>query len=110
MNKRKQKTTAEVAKTYTLSRVGEPDGEFKPLYIAKVRGVEFAVGQFATVEEAVAAVNANFAEYLTTADCTPADALSTGNPSTAARRVARGRTSAGFAKKFARKIDEEEKA
>jgi hypothetical protein len=63
MNKRKQKTTTEVAGTYTLSRVGQPDGEFKPLYIAKVRGVEFAVGYFATDEEAVAA-DANLADYL----------------------------------------------
>ena len=38
MNKRKQGTTTEVAESYTLSRIGEPDGEFKPLYIATVRG------------------------------------------------------------------------
>jgi len=72
MNKRNQKTTNEIAKTYTLSRVGEPDGEFKPLYIAKVQGVEFAVGQFATVEEAKAAVEANFADYLNRLEPKPA--------------------------------------
>jgi hypothetical protein len=72
MNKRKQKTTTEVANTYTLSRVGKPDGEFKPLYIATVRGVQFAVGYFATVEEAVAAANANLADYLTRLEPKPA--------------------------------------
>lgn len=72
MNKHKQGTTTEVAKPYTLSRVGEPDGEFKPLYIATVRGVEFAVGYFATVEEAVAAADANLADYLTRLEPKPA--------------------------------------
>jgi hypothetical protein len=72
MNKHKRETTTEIAETYTLSRVGEPDGEFKALYIARVRGVEFAVGCFATVEEAVAAADANLADYLTRLEPKPA--------------------------------------
>ena len=72
MNKRKQGTTTEVAESYTLSRIGEPDGEFKPLYIATVRGVEFAVGQFATVAEAKAAADANLADYVTRIEPRPA--------------------------------------
>lgn len=72
MNKRTQKTTTEVAKSYTLSRVGEPDGKFKPLYIATVRGAEFAVGYFATVEEARAAADAHLADYMTRLEPKPA--------------------------------------
>jgi hypothetical protein len=71
MNDHKQGTTTEVAKPYTLSRIGEPDGEFKPLYIATVRGVQFAVGYFATVEDAKAAADANLADYLTRLDPKP---------------------------------------
>lgn len=72
MNKRKQETTTEVAKPYTLSRIGEHDGKFKPLYIATVRDVEFAVGYFASDEEARAAADANLADYLTRLDPKPA--------------------------------------
>jgi hypothetical protein len=72
MNKRKQGTTTEVAKPYTLSRFQNPDGEFDPFYIATVRGVQFAVGRFATVEEARAAADANLADYLTRIEPKPA--------------------------------------
>ena len=72
MNKHKQGTTTEVAESNTLSRIGEPDGEFKPLYIATVRGVQFAVGYFATVDEAVAAADANLADYMTRLEPKPA--------------------------------------
>lgn len=72
MKKLKQELATVIPETYTLSHFGEPHDEFKPLYIAKVRGVEFAVGQFATVEEAVAAVETNFAHYLTRLEPKPA--------------------------------------
>jgi integrase len=72
MKKPKQTTATEITETYTLSRVGKPDGEFNPLYIATVRGVEFAVGYFATRDQAVAAVEANFADYLTRLEPKPA--------------------------------------
>ena len=65
MNKRKQKTTTEIFENYTLSRVGEPYGEFKHLYIATVRGVKYAVGYFAAVDEAAAAADANLTDYVT---------------------------------------------
>jgi hypothetical protein len=41
-------------------------------YFAKIRGVLFAVGRFATVEEARAAAGANLADYLTRLDPKPA--------------------------------------
>lgn len=72
MNKRKQKTTTEVFENYTLSRVGGPDGEFKHLYTATVRGVKFAVGYFATVDEAAAAADANLTDYVTQLETKPA--------------------------------------
>ena len=72
MKKLKQEPATVIPETYTLSHFGEPHDEVKPLYIAKVRGVEFAVGQFATVEEAVAVANANLADYLTQIQPKPA--------------------------------------
>ena len=70
MNKRKQGTTTEVAEMYRLSRF-EPAGEFDPFYVATVRGVQFAIGQFATIEEARAAADASLADYLTRLDPKP---------------------------------------
>lgn len=52
------------AKTYTPSRLERPGVDVKPGYIATVEGVDFVVGCFATVEEAVAA-DENLADYLT---------------------------------------------
>jgi len=73
MKKRKQKASTGRIESYILSRVGEPNnGKFNPLYLATVRGVQFAVGQFATVEEAVAVADANLADYLTRIDPKPA--------------------------------------
>jgi hypothetical protein len=72
MNKRKQKSAAEIAKTYTLSRIERPGVDVKPGYIATVGGVDFVVGCFATVEEAVAAADANLADYLTRLEPKPA--------------------------------------
>src|SRR5271163_1277979 len=72
MNKRKQQTTTEVAKPYTLSQFVGPDGELDPFYIATVRGVQFVLGYFATVEEARAAADANLADYLTRLEPKPA--------------------------------------
>jgi hypothetical protein len=72
MNKRKQETTTEVAKPYTLSHFEDPDDEFDRFYIATVGGVQFAVGRFATVEEARAAADANLADYLTRLEPKPA--------------------------------------
>jgi hypothetical protein len=72
MNKRKQETTTEVAKPYTLSYFEDPDGEFDRFYVATVRGVQFAVGRFATVEDAKAAADANLADYLTRLEPKPA--------------------------------------
>ena len=72
MNKRKQKTTTEVADTYTLSQFQTLDGELVPFYVATVRGVEFAVGSFATVEDAKAAADANLADYLSRLEPKPA--------------------------------------
>jgi hypothetical protein len=72
MNKRKQETTTEVAKPYTLSHFEDPDDEFDRFYIATVGGVQFAVGRFATVEEAKAAADANLADYLTRLNPKPA--------------------------------------
>jgi hypothetical protein len=72
MKKLKQEPATVIPETYTLSHFGEPHDEVKPLYIAKVRGVEFAVGQFATVEKAVAAANANLADYMTRLEPKPA--------------------------------------
>ncbi len=72
MNKPKQKRTTEITETYTLTRLAEPDGTLIDFYFAKIRGVLFAVGRFATVEEARAAADANLADYLTRLDPKPA--------------------------------------
>jgi len=50
--------------TYTLSRLGEPDGKFKPSYIAEVEGKNFLVGQFDTAEDAHNAVKTYLPEWL----------------------------------------------
>jgi hypothetical protein len=72
MNKRKQETTTEIAETYTLSHFEDPGDEFDRFYVATVRGVQFAVGSFATVEEDRAAADANLADYLTRLEPKPA--------------------------------------
>lgn len=75
MNKRKQskqETETGITGSYTLSRVGDPDGKFNPWYIATICGVEFVVGQFATREQAVAATNANLTHYLSRLEPKPA--------------------------------------
>jgi len=72
MNKRKRGTTTEVAETYTLSHFGDPGDGFDPFYVATVRDVHFAVGQFATIEEARATADANLADYLTRLEPKPA--------------------------------------
>lgn len=55
-----------------LSHFEDPDDEFDRFYIATVGGVQFAVGRFATVEEARAAADANLADYLTRLEPKPA--------------------------------------
>ena len=72
MKKPKQKRTTEITETYTLTRLAEPDGTLIDFYFAKIRGVLFVVGRFATIEEARAAADANLADYLTRLDPKPA--------------------------------------
>src|SRR5580692_3560241 len=72
MKKPKQEVATEIVETYLLSRLGHPNVKVNPLYFATVRGVQFAVGYFASDEEARAAADANLADYLTRLDPKPA--------------------------------------
>ncbi len=57
--------------TYSLGRIGNHGEGYNPFYVATVEGVKFGIGYFATVEEAIAAAEANMADYLTRLDPRP---------------------------------------